>query len=309
MLNGLLSGQPQQRPPNLAQNPGLASQFRPPYPAYPLPPRNVNPLLPGAGYTAGLQPTTHRAPTQQSPVQNINPGFMQQRAPSSFGFGSGLGQHQSNATIQQQSSSHQQQTNGSSTSLPPHLTQTPNLGAPSVSNDVGLDPNDFPALGSTTANSASNGANGSHAGSSVATSYATQAGTGVPLGGAAIGAGGATQTRDFTPDDFPALGGQAAQPNSQNQSSSQDNQLHPPGLNGFQHSEHRQNLLGNLGGGVPSGTPGMLNIGQSRNVHPGFQQGQTEVDKQQQRVRSMILNLFVPQNLDTTWWQLRHTKH
>ncbi|KAF8073553.1 hypothetical protein FPV67DRAFT_1605889 [Lyophyllum atratum] len=298
-------GQPQQRPPSLTQNPGITSQFRPTYPSYGVPPRNVN-ALPGSGYVTGMQPNTHRAPSQQSQVQAMvsqsTPGFIQQRGQSSFAFGGGLGQHPSSTTLQQQqqqSSSHQQQTNGTSTSLPPHLTQTPNLAnAQSVSSasDVGLDPNDFPALGSTPANNTSTGSNGTAAGGSVTTSYASQAGTGVPLGGTGAGTigggvGGSTvQTRDFTPDDFPALGGQPQTQgqNGQSQNSSQDSQSHPPGLNGFQHSDpsqqqHRQNLLGALGGSLQPGTPGMLNLGQSRNVHPGFNQGQTEAEKQQQR--------------------------
>ena len=179
------------------------------------------------------------------------------------------------------------------------LAQTPGLSAtPAVSSssDVGLDLNDFPALGSAPVNP-NPSSNGSGAGTT--TSYATQAGTGVQLGstggtGNAVGtatAGG--QTRDFTPDDFPALGGQA-QTNQlsrdplQNQLSAQDSLAHPPGLNGFQPSEQqnlRQNILGGHSVGL-QGTPGMLNLGpsQSRNIHPGFQQGQTDAEKQQQRV-------------------------
>ncbi|RDB14635.1 General negative regulator of transcription subunit 2 [Hypsizygus marmoreus] len=309
-------GQPQQRPPSLAQNPGLNSQFRPSFPTYGMPPRNVN-ALPGSGYVTGLQPNAHRAPSQQSQVQNIvpqsTPAFIQQRGQSSFAFGGSIGQHQSSTTLQQQqqpqSSSHQQQqTNGIPTSLPPHLAQTPNLAAAqsvSSASDVGLDPNDFPALGSTPANNTSTGTNGTGVSSSVTTSYASQAGT--ALGGVGsvsagtIGggvAGSATQTRDFTPDDFPALGGQSQQQGqtAQNQNSSQDNQSHPPGLNGFQHSDasqqqHRQNLLGALGGTLQPGTPGMLNLGQSRNVHPGFQQGQTDAEKQQQQRNNYALKL------------------
>jgi len=50
--------------------------------------------------------------------------------------------------------------------------------------------------------------------------------------------------------------------------------------------------LGGLGVSIPPGTPGTLNLGatQARNVHPGFQQGQGDVDKQQlQRVSPLIL--------------------
>lgn len=172
--------------------------------------------------------------------------------------------------------------------------------------EVGLDPNDFPALGSTTANANPSSSNtGSAAGAT--TSYASQAGTGVLLGSS--GGSGSTignpvaagQTRDFTPDDFPALGGQSQ--SSQQNRDSLHNQLlnqeplsHPPGLNGFQPSDlqHiRQTLLGTHGNGLQQGTPGMLNLGptQSRNVHPGFQQGQSEAEKQQQqRVRSILRN-------------------
>jgi CCR4-NOT transcription complex subunit 2 len=49
--------------------------------------------------------------------------------------------------------------------------------------------------------------------------------------------------------------------------------------------------LGTLGSSVlQQATPGMLNLGpsQARNVHPGFQQGQTEAEKQQHRVSVVI---------------------
>ena len=155
---------------------------------------------------------------------------------------------------------------------------------------MGLDPNDFPALGSTPANNSSTSSNGAAVGGSATTSYASQAGTGVSLGGAVGTIGGgvvgsANPSRDFTQDDFPALGGQ---PQGQSQNASQDGQSHPPGLNGFadpSQQQHRQSLLGSM----PPGTPGMLHLGQSRNVHPGFQQGQTEAEKQQQRVRFALL--------------------
>ncbi|KAF9005546.1 hypothetical protein BDQ17DRAFT_1389832 [Cyathus striatus] len=274
-----------------------------------MPPRSVNVL--GGGYVQSLQPNSHRTPAQQSQVSSItpqpSPGFMQTRGQSGFGFGGVLGQHQPSAVSlqQQQQQQHQQQlssqqqqpTNGTSSSLPPHL-QTPNLGSQSVSStsEVSLDPNDFPALGSTPAsNSTSNNANGS-----TTTSYASQAGTAVPIGGGAgagsggagtIGSNGGNQQRDFTPDDFPALGGQSQAQNqnpSQNQTSNQDGHSHPPGLNGFQHSEHsQQQHRPNILGGLQHGTPGMLNLGptQTRNVHPGFQ-AQSETEKQQQQQRN-----------------------
>lgn len=166
-------------------------------------------------------------------------------------------------------------------------SQTPGIGgnAPSgtSASDVGLDPNDFPALGSTAPTTSSNSAPSGGGNTAPTTSYASQAG-GLPIGSSAVGAAtssassGAPQ-RDFTADDFPALGGQHSADAPQ-----------PPGLNGFQNADHaqhqhRQSLLGSLGGGGGSASllsSGMLNLPQTRNVHPGFQQ--SEADKQQ-RVR------------------------
>lgn len=307
-------GQPQQRPPSLAPNPGLPNQFRPPYPGYGLPPRNVN-VLQAGGYVPGLQPTSHRTSSQQPQTQSMlpqpNPGFMQQqqqRAQSSFAFGGGLGQHQSTNSLQQQQQQQppsQQQTNGASNSLPPHLSQTNLAGAPSVSsaNDIGLDPNDFPALGSVPSSNNPNNNSGPNISSSVA-SYATQAGNSVPLGvnvntgAGALGGGSGTTgpTREFTPDDFPALGGQTQ---SSQTASQQESHPHPPGLNGFQqhndHSQqqqqqqHRQSLTGQLGASIQQSTPGMLNLGGHTRIHPGFQQpGQSDSDKQQHRVNSFF---------------------
>ncbi|KAK2465287.1 hypothetical protein APHAL10511_002641 [Amanita phalloides] len=293
-------GQPQQRPPSLAPNPALASQYRPPYPNYALPPRNVS-VLQSGGYVPGLQPNGHRS-SQQSQVQNLGPqptpAFMQQRAQAGgFSFSGGLGQHQPTSLQQQQQQiPAQQQTNGTSASIPSHLAQTPSLGAPSVSStsEVNLDPNDFPALGSATAvnnNSNNNSGNGTAA---TATSYASQAGLGSTSGGSGgIGNTLSNQARDFTPDDFPALGGSQSQNSS---SASQDNHPHPPGLNGFPHNEHSQhhrlNPLATFSGSLHQATPGILNLGaaQSRNVHPGFQQGQTETEKQQRSNYSLKSN-------------------
>jgi CCR4-NOT transcription complex subunit 2 len=297
-------GQTPLRPPSLGPNPGLPGPFRGgPYPQYGIPSRNVN-LLPG-GFLPGLQPRTpSQQQQQQNMVPNSTPAFMQpQRNQSNFPFG-GIGQQTPAQQPQQQQQQHQpttplqqhsqqQQSNGASTGLPPHLTQsatTPSLTgtAPSVSSasEVGLDPNDFPALGSSApTNLANNGSGGA------AASYASQAGTGVPIATGGAGAGGAgtangnsNQPRDFTSDDFPALSGQSQ---VQTQGSSNPDHSHPPppGLNGFQHTtdhstqqqQHRQNLLGSI---HQPGTPGMLNIGaQARNVHPGFQQ-QSEAEKQ-----------------------------
>lgn len=273
-----------------------------------MPPRNV--LQTTGGYVPSLQPNAHRTATQQSQVQTITSqpasNFLQARGQSSYGFGAALSQHQQSSALQQQlSSQQQQQTNGTSSSMPPHIAQPSGLGTPpsvSSTSEVGLDPNDFPALGSTPTNNATSSTNnGTVPGPT--TSYASQAGTGVLLGGTGVGpsagtigggSGSVTQARDFTPDDFPALGGQSQTSQSQNslqsQLSSQENPSHPPGLNGFQSSDqHRQNPLSTLGGTLQPGTPGLLNLGtaQTRNVHPGFQQqSQTEVEKQQQRVSS-----------------------
>lgn len=237
---------------------------------------------------------------------------MQARGQNSFAFGGGaLGQqHQGSAPLQQQQQlstqqqqQQQQQTNGTSTPMPPHLAQSSIIGTPSISSssDVALDSNDFPVLGSTPANTtSSSGAAGSAAVGG--TSYASQAGTGVSLAGSSaggIGGGSGNQPRDFTPDDFPALGGQSHSNNqsgSQSQNANQDSIPHPPGLNGFPQDfqQRGRNVLGDLSGGVPQGTPGMLNLGpQARNVHPGFQQGQAESDKLQ-RVSYLRLHAFTP---------------
>ena len=306
-------GQPQQRPPNLTANPALTSQFRPSYPSYGMPPRNV--LQGGGGFVTGLQPNSHRAATQQSQPQSLTPqptqGFGQPRGQSSFAFGGGLGQHPPSSVLQQQPLPSQQQSLSNGTqNMASLLGQSSGLGgAPSVSSasEVGLDPNDFPALGSAPANpNPSNSNNGGATGAT--TSYASQAGTGVLLGGTG-NTGGAignsttvNQTRDFTPDDFPALGGQSqgTQQNRDPQTSTQESLSHPPGLNGFQPSEQqlRQNLLGAHSVGLPQSTPGMLSLGptQSRSVHPGFQ-GQTEAEKQQQRVSRIAFHDIDPNPL------------
>ena len=243
-----------------------------------------------------------------------SPGFMQARGQAGFPFGGGaLGGHQPSAQLQQQHLSsqqqqQQQQSNGSSTPMPPHLAQSSIVGAPSISssNEVALDPNDFPVLGSTPNNTSSSNGTG-NATTPGGGSYASQAGTGVSLAGSSaggIGGGSANQPRDFTPDDFPALGGQShATQNpsaNQTQNASQDSISHPPGLNGFQQDFQQQrgrNLLGELSGGVPSGTPGMISLGpQARSVHPGFQQNHTESEKAQ-RVRRPFLVLHLSSHI------------
>ncbi|KDQ62074.1 hypothetical protein JAAARDRAFT_189448 [Jaapia argillacea MUCL 33604] len=321
-----LPGQPPQRPPSLAPTPGLGGgPFRAPYPAYGLPPRNVLQGYPGL--------PTHR--TVQNLAPQPSPNFLQQRNQGAFPFGGGLGAPQTQQQQPTQSQTQQQQpaslqhplptpqSNTATSNLPPHLTQQQQQqqnpassslapGAPSVSSasEVGLDPNDFPALGSgptstatNTNTSSSNNANPSTTTAATTTSgasYASQAGTGVGLGGSgavpvAGGLSGSNQTRDFTPDDFPALGVQSQ--SSQQQQTSQTGQPdgHPPGLNGFhsaseqqQQQQHRQALLGSLTGGLggQQQQPGLLNLGgQSRNLLPGFQ---SEAEKQ--RNYTMKLN-------------------
>ncbi|KAG7444130.1 uncharacterized protein BT62DRAFT_971420 [Guyanagaster necrorhizus] len=287
-------GQPNQRPPNLTPNASLAGQFRPPYP-FGMPPRSV---IQTGGYVPGLQQTSHRTAVQSPSIVAPSP-YVSQRGQSSYAFGGGL-QHHPTSIQPPQQSQQQQQSSSNGAPLPPS-----SIGAPSVSStsEVGLDPNDFPALGSTSGNNGLSSNNNGAVGSGVATSYASQAGTGVGLSAAGVGTGSlgtatgvnsASQPRDFTPDDFPALGGQTQNqgqnPTSQSQNQSQENHSHPPGLNGFQHSDHahqqhRQNLLGALS----AQTPGMINLAptQTRNVHPGFQ---TDTEKQQRNNFALKLN-------------------
>lgn len=277
-------GQPPQRPPSLGPNPALGGPFRPPYPAYGMPPRNVMP-----GYPAL---PNHRA--TQNIVPQPSPNYIQQRGQSGFPFGGGLQQQQQQQVTAQQAAqpplthTPHPQTQGqpataTTPGLPPHLTQTQTASslatAPSVSSasEVGLDPNDFPALGATptSLNTPS---------TTNATSYASQAGTGAGVvGNGASGNIGAQ--RDFTADDFPALGGsQATQQTSSQAPQNADN--HPPGLNGFQQNNdqpHRQNLLGSLTGGGQQ-QPGLLNLGQARNN--GQTAFQSEAEK---RVRALTV--------------------
>lgn len=213
---------------------------------------------------------THR--TQQNIVPQPSPNFIQQRGQSGFPFAGGI-QQQSQASSQhtpqtvlthathQQQQSQTQQSSATTPGLPPHLGQNaaPSLTtAPSVSSasEVGLDPNDFPALGSTptSLNTPS---------TTNATSYASQAGTGT--GAIGNGAQAGTGQRDFTADDFPALGG-SGQQTQQSLPSATDG--HPPGLNGLRQNSdasHQQSLLGALTGGGQQ-QPGLLNLGpQARN--------------------------------------------
>ncbi|KAH9922902.1 uncharacterized protein B0H18DRAFT_878990 [Fomitopsis serialis] len=284
------AGQPPQRPPSLAPNPALGGPYRGPYPGYGLPARTVMP-----GYPA-LQ--NHRAGPNL--IAQPSPNLFQQRG-QNFAFASGglqqsQSQHTGSAALSHTPIQQSQPSSASST-LPPHLAQstTPSLGtAPSVSSasEVGLDPNDFPALGSTPATNSNSASNTN------ATSYASQAGTGVmgagSSGAQAVAGNGGNQERNFGPDDFPALGGQNQTSHPTQQHTSEG---HPPGLNGFQQQadqQHRQNLLGSLGSGAqtPLGggqqQPGVLNLGgQARGVHPGFQ---TQSDAEKQRNYALKLN-------------------
>ncbi len=146
-----------------------------------MPPRSV---IQTGGYVPGLQPTSHRAAVQQSQTPSIVPPspYVSQRGQSSYAFGGGLQHHPTSIQpppIQppqqsQQSQQQQQQSSSNGTPLPPS-----SIGAPSVSStsEVGLDPNDFPALGSTSGNNGSSSNNNGAVGSGAATSYASQAGT------------------------------------------------------------------------------------------------------------------------------------
>ncbi|TFK93279.1 hypothetical protein K466DRAFT_642904 [Polyporus arcularius HHB13444] len=274
-------GQPPQRPPSLGPNPALGGPFRAPYPGYGMPQRNVMP-----GYPA--------LPNQRTVVPQPSPNFLQQqqqqqqRGQSSFPYNAGTLQQQQAQSQTQLSSQnvlshtpHQQpaQGSGASSTLPPHLSQnaTPSSLAPSVSSqsELGLDPNDFPALGAPPASSTPATSNAN------AASYATQAGTGAGGSGGQAGNGlSGSQPRELTAEDFPALGGQNSQANQQGSQATQQTSAdsHPPGLNGFQQDpQHRQSLLGSLTAGAQQ-QPGLLNLGQqARNVHPGFQ---SDADKQ-----------------------------
>ncbi|KAL5524236.1 CDC36 [Sanghuangporus sanghuang] len=268
----LVIGQPPQRPPNLGPTQGLGGPFRAPFPpasAFGLPSRNP---LQTQGFPG--MPNAHRTGAGAAGQSMVlpSPSFLQQRGQAGFPFGNALGQPQQNQQqsqhqhpasqvtsllgqqLQQQQQQQSQQNAssviGSASHLPnPSLTTTTGQVNQSSPNEgAGLDPNDFPALGSgtgTTMNASTNSP-----ATTLASSYASQAGTGLTPGTGANGQGaasGSAQTREFTPDDFPALGGQptSTTQSSQNQPSSQDTS-HPPGLNGF---ETRQTM-----------PPGLLNL-------------------------------------------------
>ncbi|KIJ54503.1 hypothetical protein M422DRAFT_63817 [Sphaerobolus stellatus SS14] len=254
-------GQQPQRPPNLGPTPNIGG-FRGPYQqTYGMPPRGVMPTYPAM--------QNHRA---QGIVPQPTPGFIQQRTvggnANAFNFAGNMQQQQQAAVaVQQQSSQQQQQqhhpqlpsvqqqqpphpsappqTQSAAPPVPPHIAQQQQqTQAGSVSNsgagEVSLDPNDFPALGS------GNTPNVASATPNLQSSYATQA---APSTG---NQGAIAQTRDFGPDDFPALGGSQTQqgtPQSQDSTSasSQQQTSHPPGLNGFQGDQtHRPSILAGL---------------------------------------------------------------
>lgn len=213
---------------------------------------------------------SHRA---QGIVPQPTPNYIQRSQQNSgYPFPAGLAgqtqQQQQHPPLQHPQPSQQpQQPTNSSNLFPPNST-TPNLGtnhSTSSASEV-LDPNDFPALGSTPAtNSTSNQTSVTQ---NSTTSYATQAsGTTVTASGNAPGG-----TTGLTEEDFPALGGsQTTQQTSQNQSQHHD-PPHPPGLNGFTEQNHRPGIIS----GITPGTqqPGVLNVGQQR-----LHQFQSEADK------------------------------
>lgn len=276
--------------------PGIGGPFRGQYPAYALPPRTIVP-----GYPApGLQ--NHRT-TQNLVPQPAPTSFVQPRTPG-FPFGGATPQQQQQQQQSQSLQSHPQlplpphQQPQPPTSAHPSLSHlqstTPSIGgggstggggtAPSVSStsELGLDPNDFPALGATPS------ATTSTSNPTSATSYASQAGTGLPPSSSSgTASGGSALPRDFTADDFPALGGGPAPSQQQQQQSSQQQQQtsqqqqqpqppshdnHPPGLSGLSgNPQHQQQQ------------PGLLNLGPR-----ALQSLQSETEKQ--RVRDPYLH-------------------
>ncbi|KAI9442976.1 hypothetical protein H4582DRAFT_1921664 [Lactarius indigo] len=280
-------GQPPQRPPSLGPTPGIGGPFRGPYPTYGLPPRTIVPTYP----TQGLQ--NHRA-TQNLVPQPTPGGFVQPRTPGGFAFGG--------ANPQQQQQQSQPQPSHPQLPLPPHQQQqpptsahpslshlqsaTPSLGggtgngggtALSVSStsELGLDPNDFPALGATpsTATSTSN--------PTPATSYASQAGTGVPPSGSTgATSGGSALPRDFTADDFPALGGGPTPAQQQQQSSQQQQHQPSQGQQQSQPTSHDSHPPGLGGLGNQQQQPGLLNLGPR-----ALQSLQSETEKQRHNMK------------------------
>ncbi len=287
----LNTGQPPQRPPSLGPTP-IAGPFRGPFPTFGLPPRNIVPGYP----TQGLQ--NHRVSQNLVPQPTPAP-FVQPRTPAAFAFGG--------ANPQQQQQQSQPQQSHPQLPLPPHQQQQlPTSAHPSLSHlqsatqglggtpsgvgtalsvsstsELSLDPNDFPALGATpsTATSTSN--------PTPATSYASQAGTGIPPSGSTgATSGNSALPRDFTADDFPALGGgptpaQQQQQQSQQHQHQQSQQHQPPqGQQQAQPTSHDSHPPG-LGGLGSQQQPGLLNLGPR-----ALQSLQSETEKQ--RVRDLL---------------------
>ena len=223
----------------------------------------------------GYPVANHRA---QNIVSQPTPSYIQRSQQNSgYPFQTGLASQQQTQQQQQQQhpplqhpqpSQQPQQSANSSNLLPPNST-TPNLGtnhSVSSASEVGLDPNDFPALGSTPATNSTS--NQTSLAQNNTTSYATQA------GGATGTGSGNTQsgTTSLTAEDFPALGGsQTTHQPSQSQPQLHD-LPHPPGLNGFNDQNHRPGIISGITPGAQQ--PGVLNIGQQR-----LHQFQSEADK------------------------------
>ncbi|KZT37338.1 hypothetical protein SISSUDRAFT_1034149 [Sistotremastrum suecicum HHB10207 ss-3] len=240
----------------------MAGAFRSPFPGtYGMaPPRNVNVGV-MQGYP-GLP--NHRTTQQQSIVGAPSPGlFTGQRGGggmAGFPFSGSLQQPQpqNGPPPQHQQSQHMPSTTPSA-SIPPHLSQqqqqqpsqpstTPSVPSSAVTgasatassatstSEVGLDPNDFPALGS-----GANGNSNSATTPALLSTYASQAGTNLQ---STVGNAGSREqsgaTRDFGPDDFPALGGQTQNSAGQQQDSHN-------GLNGFS-ADHLRSGSGTLSG-------------------------------------------------------------
>ena len=215
-------------------------------------PPNLTPQTSNVGAGQAYRP---QYPYGSLPPRTVNVGGVLQTGGFGSGNGGTLGTNRTPqpAFLQQRGGQQTQSASG--------------FGFQSLQSDVGLDPNDFPALGSTNANNSS--ANNANANSNGGASYASQAGLGPSSTAPTTAAGTTTQPRDFGPDDFPALGGQSST-SQQSQSTADSSNSHPPGLNGFEH--HRQSLLGTIAGSIQ---PGMINLP----APGGF------VDDKQRRVR------------------------
>jgi len=181
---------------------------------------------------------------------------------------------------QQQQLQQQQQQSNQNNGISHHLTATStggngtstNPSTTSSTSDTGLDPNDFPALGSVSGPQQSSMS--STPAGSLLSSYASQAGTAIGGGPGPLGIGGnntngTAATRDFGPDDFPALGGQPpATPNLQGQQDGHTStngftsQSQPPPSSQQQHTssqDHSQILRPSQLGSMQVGAQNMMN--------------------------------------------------